>query len=174
MSLTYLQLEQLFASQREALSRRLMRLVRSKELAADLIQETFVRLMGMSETQTVSNPRALLFRTASNLAIDHLRKQKVESRHISESVPLEAAEQVASQAPTPERELWGKQQLERVQAAIDALPASVRETFLLHRFHGYAYHEIAAIQGVSESTVDKRMNRALKDCWAALQSQNNS
>ncbi|BCA56608.1 putative RNA polymerase sigma factor FecI [Nitrospira sp. KM1] len=171
MSLTHLQLEELFAGQREALSRRLMRLVGSKELAADLIQETFVRLLGIAATQTVLNPRALLFRTASNLAIDHLRRQKIENRHIRETVPLEAAEQVASQAATPERELWGKQQLQCVQTAIDALPTPIREVFLLHRLHGYAYHEIAAMQGISESAVDKRMNRALKECWAALQSK---
>ena len=171
MSLTPFQLEELFAVQREALSRRLIRLVRSRELAADLIQDTFVRLMGMAGTRTVLHPRALLFRTASNLAIDHLRKQKVESRHICEAVPHEVANQVASPAPTPEQELWGKQQLQRVQAAIDALPTPIRETFLLHRMHGYAYHEIAAMQGVSESAVDKRMNRALKECWAALHSK---
>lgn len=171
MSFTQLQLEELFAVQREALSRRLFRLVRSRELAADLVQETFVRLMGMVETQTVLHPRALLFRTASNLAIDHLRKQKAESRHVRETIPLEAADHVASPAPTPEQELWGKQQLQRVHAAIDALPAPIRETFLLHRMHGYAYHEIAARQGISESAVDKRMNRALKECWAALHSK---
>lgn len=85
MSLTQLQIEELFAVQREALSRRLVRLVRSKELAADLVQETFVRLMAMAGTQTVLNPRALLFRTASNLAIDHLRRQKIESRHIRDA-----------------------------------------------------------------------------------------
>lgn len=150
-----------------------MRLVRSKELAADLMQDAFVRLMGLADKQPVLNPRALLFRTAANLAIDHLRKHKVETRHIAETIPMDTAEQVASQAPTPERELWGKQQLQLVQSAIDALPAPIREAFLLHRMHGYAYREIAAIQGVSESAVDKRMNRALKECWSALHANKN-
>jgi len=51
-------------------------MVKSRDTAADLMQETYVKLLGLVNTQAVEHPRALLHRIATNLAIDYLRKQQ--------------------------------------------------------------------------------------------------
>lgn len=166
MSLTYLKIEDLFHQYRDELIRRLTRLVRCEETAADLVQETYLRLIRLIDSQRVLYPRALLFRTATNLAIDYLRRGKFE-RHVCDS--LDAAMEVASADPSVEQALFSKQRLQILLRVIDALPPRTREAFLLHRVHDYSYPEIAIRLGISESAVEKLMMRALSHCSSALQ-----
>src|SRR3546814_9917082 len=60
------------------------RKARCPALAADIVQETYVRLASGSTPASIANPRAFLYRVASNLAVDHLRDRKntrLNSRH---------------------------------------------------------------------------------------------
>ncbi len=76
MMLPCAQIERLFHQYRDELMRRLRSMVSCHDTAADLMQETFIRLLRVVETQSVEHPRALLHRTATNLAIDYLRTQR--------------------------------------------------------------------------------------------------
>ncbi|BCA53923.1 putative RNA polymerase sigma factor FecI [Nitrospira sp. KM1] len=168
MNLTYSDIERLFDEQRHVLTLHVTRLVRSKELATDLVQEAFTRILGIAGKENVIYPRSLLYRTAINLAIDHLRSRKTPTCSLSEPVTEDAALNVASLIPTPDRELSAKQQLQQVQAVIDQLPPRCRHAFLLHRVEGYSYVQIARELGISKSAVEKLITRALKQCWNSL------
>ncbi|SLM48596.1 putative RNA polymerase sigma factor FecI (Sigma-19) [Nitrospira japonica] len=168
MILTVGEIERLFDEQRHLLTRHLTRLVSSRELATDLVQEAFARLLGMVGKQQVAYPRSLLYRTAINLAIDHLRTRKTETHSLADASMLEAALEVASPTPAADRALSAKQQLQIVASAIDQLPPRTRQAFLLHRVHGYSYAQIATQLGISESAVEKLITRALKQCWHAV------
>lgn len=133
-------------------------MVNSRETAADLLQETYVRLLRLADTRSVEQPRALLHRIAANLAIDHLRASK-SRLHAAE--PLETAIEVPCQAPSQERTLLGKERLQMFIRAVEALPPRTREAFLLYRIQGYAYRDIATKMGVSISGVDKHIRRAI-------------
>jgi RNA polymerase sigma factor (sigma-70 family) len=166
VNLTCQDIEQLFHVHRHELTRCLYRIVRCEQAAADLTQETYMRLVNLAQTTSVTYPRALLFRTATNLAIDYLRKGKFE-RHTGDV--LEVAMEVPSGAPSAERAVLDKQRLEIFLRAIDTLPPRCREAFLLHRVHDCSYRDIAARLEISESAVEKLIMRALLHCRAILQ-----
>ena len=167
--LTYEQIADLFHQYREELTRRLIGMVKSRETAADLVQDAYVRLLRVGDRQAVEQPRALLHRIAANLAIDHLRKEKNGVQAIDS---LDAALTVPCQTPSPERELLGKQRFRIVLQAIERLPSRTREAFLLCRVYGYSYQEIATRMNISESAVEKLLMRALDRSCKALEALN--
>ena len=169
MNFSYSELEQLFDEQRHVLLRRLTSLVRSKEQAADLVQEAFTRLCNLVRKQEVAYPEAFLYRTATNLAIDHLRGRSRRMSSLSDDSTYEDVLKVAALTPAPDRELSAKQQLRIVSRAITELPERTREAFLLHRVNGYSYPEIAAQLRISESAVEKLISRAIKHCSDSLE-----
>lgn len=171
LTLTYEQIAALFHQYREELTRRLVGMVRSHETAADLVQDTYVRLLRLGGQQAVEQPRALLHRIAANLAIDHLRKEK-HPVHAADG--LDAAMAVPSQVPSPERALLGKQRFRIVLQAIERLPSRTREAFLLCRVYGYSYQEIATRMNISESAVEKLLMRALDRSCEALEVLNSA
>lgn len=166
LRLTYTQIASLFHQYREELTRRLVGMVKSHDTAADLVQDTYVRLLRLGETQVVEQPRALLHRIAANLAIDHLRKEK-SGLHAFDG--MDAAMAVPSQAPSPEREVFAKQRLRLCLQAIEQLPPRSREAFVLCRMYGYSYQEIAVRMNISESGVEKLLMRALDKSCEALE-----
>ncbi|BCA56533.1 DNA-directed RNA polymerase sigma-70 factor [Nitrospira sp. KM1] len=165
MTLSYAQIESLFHQYRDELTRRLAMMVNSRDTAADLVQETYLRLLGLAEKQVVEQPRALLHRIATNLAIDHVRKDK-SRLHVDDS--MDAAMAIPSHAPSQERALEGKQRFQRFLQSTEHLPPRTREAFLLYRVYGYTYPEIAERMKISESGVEKLLMRALDQfCRAA-------
>jgi RNA polymerase sigma-70 factor (ECF subfamily) len=141
-------------------------MVKSRETAADLVQDTYLRLLRMAGEQHVEQPRALLHKIATNLAIDHLRKEK----HGVQGVDgLDEAMAVPCRAPSPERALLGKQRFRLFMQAIEHLPPRTREAFLLCRVYGYSYQEIATRMNISESGVEKLLMRALDWSCRALE-----
>lgn len=165
LALTYAQIADLFHRYREELTRRLVSMVKSHETAADLVQDTYVRLLRLGDAHVVEQPRALLHRIAANLAIDHLRKEKNGVQAFDD---MDAAMAVPSQSPSPERELLAKQRLRLCLQAIEQLPPRSREAFVLCRVYGYSYQEIAIRMGISESGVEKLLMRALDRSCEAL------
>ncbi len=166
LRLTYAQIASLFHQYREELTRRLVGIVKSHETAADLVQDTYVRLLRLGDAHVVEQPRALLHRIAANLAIDHLRKEKNSLQAFD---GMDVAMVVPSQAPSPERELLAKQRLRLCLQAIEKLPPRSREAFVLCRVYGYSYQEIARRMSISESGVEKLLMRALDQSCEALE-----
>lgn len=166
LRLTYAQIASLFHQYREELTRRLVGIVKSHETAADLVQDTYVRLLRLGEAHVVEQPRALLHRIAANLAIDHLRKEK---NGVQAFDGMDVVMAVPSQAPSPERELLAKQRLRLCLQTIEQLPPRSREAFLLCRVYGYSYQEIAVRMNISESGVEKLLMRALDQSCEALE-----
>jgi len=130
-------------------------------LAEDVAQETWLRIQRTSQPPVVDNPRAYLFRVASNLAIDHLRSEKARTRHISEEpVP----DNVSNDMPLPETIIDYQQRLLILSKAVDELPPRCREVFMLHKFKGLSHTEVANCLGISRNMVEKHMIRGLAHC----------
>ncbi|WP_051946382.1 sigma-70 family RNA polymerase sigma factor [Verrucomicrobium sp. BvORR106] len=135
--------------------------------AQDLTQETFTRVLSWQPKAQVTQPRSLLFRIARNLLIDrsrsHARTQQVQ-------VPLtqERLAETASTIAPPDQHFAAREQLRKVQTAVAALPERCREVFILNRFGGLSYPEIADRLGIAPSTVEKHMIRALAACRATM------
>ena len=139
--------------------------------AAEVAQETFLRLYRLDHPDQLDNARAFLFQVASNLAVDQLRRRqlhfrflKAETRSLDESDPREGVADNAS----PEQIISDREKLARIYAAVDTLPDKCRQAFLLHRSAGLSYGDIARELDVSVSSVEKYILQALKACRAAL------
>lgn len=151
---------QVYSEHGEELQRYLTRRVDCAQTAADLTQEAFVRLMKAQPSERLENPRAYLFRIASNLVADHFRGARATPRKADSS----ALEALADRAPGPERTLMARDEVRRLESAIDELPQRQREILLLHKFEGLSYAAIAERLGISKNTVMVHMMRALAHC----------
>lgn len=134
------------------------------EQAADLAQDTFVRLIGSRQApDELRVPRAYLTRIAHGLLVSHWRRQDVERAY------LEALGHLPEPlSPSPEERHLVIETLLEVDRILDGLPPRVMQIFLLSQLDGLTYPQIAAQLGVSVNVVQKAMNRALQHCYRAL------
>jgi putative glutamine amidotransferase len=152
-------IEAIFHEQRSPLLRRLQRMVGDPETAADLCQETFVRAWRKAPRDvSADQQRGWLHRTASNLALDELRRRKLrdhavldenrdgDPRAVDETDRLHAREAMARLAPHE------------------------RMVLLLRFDAGLSHREIGALLDVSEEAARKRVERARSAFVTALRS----
>jgi RNA polymerase sigma-70 factor (ECF subfamily) len=144
----------LFRAHHERLYRYLQRLSGDPELAADLTQETFVRLYrrgAMPDT-----PEAWLISVAMNL----FRNARSTASRRRRLLTLARAREVHSEAGlTPEQALGAEESRRRVRAALERVPDRERRMLLLQA-EGYAYRDIAAALGLHQASVGTLLARA--------------
>lgn len=150
------------------------RSLRNRQAAADLVQESYVRVLGVQDrselgAQAVREPRALLYHTARNLMIDNHRRAALRQHEALDAVP-EAAHPAAPRHLQPEQALENSQDWQACVAAIDALPPRCRDAFVLHVFEELPHAQIAARMGISVSMVEKHIARGMLSCQAQLRS----
>lgn len=165
-------LAELMAEEGPGLKRYLAHKLGSPDDAAEVAQETFLRLHRLQSPETLDNARAYLFQTATNLATDQLRRRSLHHRFLAreQSARDSAGELEQHQADTvsPEHILAARQKLRAIMEAVEELPVQVRQAFLLHRRNGLAYDDIAREMGVSTSSVEKYILQALRHCRQRL------
>ena len=134
------------------------------QAAADVAQETFTRIISARRAYRAEAPRSLIYRIASNLCIDHVRRQSSRRRGEERlSHHLDGCD-----AQTPECIVAAQQELARIEAAILALPPRCQQVYVLHRYEGMSYAAISAHCGISLSVVEKHMAKALKRIMALV------
>src|SRR5262245_8342896 len=127
----------------------------------DVVQEAFLRCWRARDRIRVEGFKALVFRTALNLAANRRRRKKLWRLVSFDSLAEEPRDSGASaSALSP-----------RVQQAVDELPDRLKRVLLLCEVAGMSYGEVAAVTGVKEGTVGSRRNRALALLRERLQSQ---
>lgn len=148
----------------------LSRSVDDRDTAADLAQESFARVLAVQQSgQTVSEPRALLYRTARNLVIDRYRRGAVRGESVSlddEAHDAAGPQLLAPSATEPEAAATSSQGVAAMLAVIGALPLRCREAFILHKFDGLSQVEVAARMGISVTMVERHLKLAMKACRA--------
>ncbi len=129
------------------------RLLRSAD-AEDLAQETFVRAFVHFERFDPERPvLPWLIAIARRLCLDVLRRRKVMTR-VDTMPPL-----VGAPVPGPEREASLRQQIERLERAVDGLEDGPREAIVLYHLEGMSYRDIAAALEVPIGTVMTWLHR---------------
>ncbi|HEV2563227.1 MAG TPA: RNA polymerase sigma factor [Rhizomicrobium sp.] len=116
----------------------------------DLLQEVYMRIFEAAQTQIPERPKAFVFTTARNLLIDRVRREQI--------IPIEAvadldALNVAMDAPGPDRNAIARDELRRLQAALDRLPPRCRQAVILRQVDGLSRKQIASRMGIGEETV---------------------
>lgn len=122
--------------------------------AADVVQETYLRVAPHAEAG-IRHPKAFLLQVALNLVRDRGRRESRRTLAMEDHCP-----------PTAE----APPQFDRILLAqiVTAMPPLYRDVFVLSRFEGMTYPEIARSLGVSVKTVEWRMSRALEHCASRL------
>ena len=105
-------------------------------------------------------------RAAANVAIDSARAERHRSRAavVSNGKALDARDP----APDPLQTAIDRDLLRRLDAALAELPEDTRAMIYLLRIDGCSYEEVARLFGVSKSTVEKRVSKAIRQCKARL------
>ncbi|WP_312316828.1 sigma-70 family RNA polymerase sigma factor [Stenotrophomonas sp.] len=155
-------LTELLIRERPALLRLVQRILGSDGSAEDVIQTVWFKARGVDSALSIDNPRAYLYRLASNLATDHGRERTRRARLLAEQHLWGPDEALSA-----EEQAMAQDELQRVLAAAEHLPEPTRTIFRLNRLQGLTQAEIARRQGVSVTTVENHVRAALQRlAWA--------
>lgn len=138
--------------------------VNNRDEAEDLTQEVFVRLVGLASLHDIDRAEAFVFRIASNLLRDRSRRAKRWRWQTKGTLDHHAVEEIVKELVEdrgPERVLLGRETLAEVLRALDELGDRTRDIFLLFRLEGMKQHDIAILHGISRSTVEKHVMKAV-------------
>ncbi|MDT3378384.1 RNA polymerase sigma factor [Labrys neptuniae] len=143
-----LDIHALFLRHAKEISNTLRRRGVTADNAADLTQETFLRLLSAGSHAEVhhANPRALLHRIARNLRIDQQRRERLV---LKDDLADEAFAAISDDKPLPETIVIDRQRLAIVTAALADLPDRTRQAFQMHRLGERTISEIAQELGLS-------------------------
>jgi RNA polymerase sigma-70 factor (ECF subfamily) len=149
----------------------ILRFVRSRELAEDLLQETFLRVIkGAANYKRKAKFTTWLYTIARNLCVDQSRRAKHRKAQ-SLDAPLRRGDAdnsgtlldvVPGDDLATDRKAVSRQLHVTLQQAIDGLSEEQREVFLMREFLDMPFKQIAEVVGVPENTVKSRMRYALE------------
>ena len=136
--------------------RRALRRRYGQEAADDLVQETYLRLASAMTGRPILYPKALLSSVASNLARDQGRRSVIASRAALAFASDHAAGEPAAAADQVELVLY--------KQILASMPDVYRDVYVLNRFAGLTYGQIAGHCDVTVKVVEWRMSQALAHC----------
>ena len=162
-----------YMSARGSMAKMLSRLVPPKEVD-DILQDTYVRLCQAKSTEHIKEPKSFLFKTAKNLAYDHLKR--ADTRMVDDSVEVAAALESAISGVEDEtfHNNATQQEFKLFCDAVRALPKQCRRAFVLKKVYGYSLKEIAQELEISEKTVEKHIAEGIKRCTLFMRRQTTS
>lgn len=128
--------------------------------AADLAQDTFLKVLTVKGMDQVQEPRAFLTTIARNLLINQVRRRAIEQSYLDALAAM--PEPVA---PPPEVRLMMLETLVEIDRRLGTLPALAKQAFLLAQLEGLGQTEIAAELGISASTVKRYLAKAAMRCF---------
>ena len=141
-------------------------LLHDYELAVDLAQEAFIRVYKNADRyQGKYQFSTWIYRIATNLAIDEIRRRERKGRFFFYNVMSffqkdELEFPIPDLRESPEKALDSKEKLRRLQSAIDTLPEKYRLAFMLKEAQELSYDETSRILNISLGTAKSRIHRA--------------
>jgi RNA polymerase sigma-70 factor (ECF subfamily) len=126
---------------------------------ADMLHDIYVRVFDAARKEKPKATTSFVFATARNLLVDRVRHQKI--------VPFEAVENIealniAADAPGPDDQVIAREELRRLQSALEKLHPRSRDAFIMHHVDGLSRREIAQRMGISEITVTWYLNQGVR------------
>lgn len=132
--------------------------------AADLLHDTYLRLLNREEVPQLEEPRAFLVTVAQRVLSNHWRHERIE-RAFMETL----AQWPAAVAPSAEEKACLLETLIEIDRLLDGLPTVVKRAFLHAQLDGMSHGEIAAALNISLSSVKRYLIKASAQCYFALE-----
>ncbi|MCX7190567.1 MAG: sigma-70 family RNA polymerase sigma factor [Methylotenera sp.] len=127
--------------------------------AADLAQDTFLKLLHKNNLAEIIEPRAYLTTIAHGLMVSHIRRRELEKTYLAALANIPVAEQ-----PSAESRLITLETLVQLDAMLDGMPPKVRKAYLLLQLEGLSYAQIAHHLGVTTRSVTSYIAKAVLHC----------
>lgn len=131
------------------------KIVESKTIAQDIIQDTFISFWEKGCHQEIDNIEAYLYQTVRFRCFMHLRSGKISQKHIERFTTLVSANVTEEEIDYHELELL-------LEESMRSLPDKCREVFYLSRFEALPHKEIAQQLHISPKTVENQISKAIK------------
>ncbi len=140
----------------------------STACAADVAQDTFMRLLDREDAVAAREPRALLATVAQRVLFNHYRRQKLEQAYLDVLAQLPPLH-----TPSPEERAMLLATVSELDRMLDGLPPPVKRAFLLRQLDAVPQEDIARQLGISLATVKRHLQRATSatQAWQQLQTQ---
>lgn len=137
------------------------------DAARDIVQEAYVRVIGIADWRSIARPKAYVLLIVRNVAIDRLRQARLTpfDRRGDHALLV-----MADDAPDAFAHVAGRQRLRIVRDAIAALPTQRRKCVEMRKFQDLGTRQIADRLGLSVSTVETHLSKGLKTVMQALDS----
>lgn len=162
--------EVLFLRYHKLLCSQAVRFVYSREVAEDLVGEVFCNFWEKKTYEHIDTSfRYYLLQTVRNKAFNYLRLEFKPFKNLEDlEVDRKYLEGIADS--TPEQIIIKQETLQRLKVTIEQLPPQCRKVFMMNRFDGKRYQEIATEMGLSEKTVEAHLAKALSYLKKGLRS----
>lgn len=157
------QVETLYANHHGWLLGWLRRKLEDSYLAADLAQDTFVRILTTRHVEAPRESKAFLTHIAKGLLVDHWRRRAIEQAYLDAIAHLPELH-----APSPETRMLVIETLMAVETMLASLKPMTRQFFLMAQLEGMTLVEIAEKTGKPVMTVRRHIQRALLACMSTL------
>jgi len=146
---------------------------RSMATAEDLVQDLYLKVAALPPDTEVKAAKALLYRMATNLMVDHLRSDQRASRRNAEwrldtRATLGGTDVVSE--PSADEALMAKDRARLLAEAVAELPPQMGRAFRLHKLEGKSQAETAQAMGVSRKMVEQHIGVAVRRLTERLRS----
>lgn len=152
----------LYQKYHQDLFRFLFYMVKNKELAEDLVQEVYIRVLkAYDRFEGNSSERTWLFSISKNVAIDHFRKQKGWKKWLFEKMDFSSA-QISDDEPLPEEIVQQREEIKNIYKCLDECTMDQKMVVILRYVHELTISETAEALSWTESKVKTTQHRAIK------------
>lgn len=137
--------------------------IANEDAASDIAQDVFLKLWEKRDEITNTHIKALLYKIASNMLINYLKKGSTKSEFVIKSEEGESTLETEhpDKENSSEENMEYKELFNRYTSTLSNMPEKQRIVFLMHREEDFKYSEIAERLGISIKAVEKRMSAAL-------------
>jgi RNA polymerase sigma factor (sigma-70 family) len=155
---------ELVSRHKESVFHVVLRIVRNREAAADLVQETFMKAFSSLHTyRSEYRFSTWLYKIAANASIDYLRKKRIKALSLDSNIETDDGTvnlEIADDRPHPDEQLVRQEQRMSIFEAIESLPDKYRRVIVARHQEEKSYEEIAAELHIPVGTVKARIFRA--------------
>jgi RNA polymerase sigma-70 factor (ECF subfamily) len=125
----------------------------------DLRQDVYMRVCDAAMEQIPDPAKPFVLAVARNLLIDRVRREHIVSIEAVENLD---ALNIATDDPGPDQNLIAREELRRLQLALEKLPRRLRAPVVMRKIDGLSRREIAQRLGISEKTVEKQLTQGVR------------